>query len=166
MLDRDIILGRYMIDRLYKKLSKQHNQVAYSYASFKFTGHINKEFPAEIWDINKLLLQNYISSNSLFKSNVLLEVGLVTDEKYKRLLDWAFLLKLFLVGGYYGVACPEASFEAVSNKDSVSSGTVEDYYLKRERVITDFGKPIVYKFAQKQETIEQSATSNAFQLDF
>ncbi len=150
MIDRDIKLGRNMLDRLYDKLSKAPLNIAYAYASFKFTGAIEREFPAIPWDINKLLMHNYISSNSMFRTNALYEVGLVTDQKYKRLLDWAFLLKLFLERGYQGIPCPEANFEATADKKSISAGSNEDYDLKRKRIIEDFCKPIMHKYTQQQ----------------
>jgi hypothetical protein len=163
MIDRDIILGRHMIDRLHEKLSAMPSDIVYSYASFKFSGHIDKEFPATMWDINKLLLENYISSNSMFRMSALEEVGLVFDDKYKRLLDWAFLLKLFLKKGYIGVPCPEASFVAVASANSISSGSNEDYHTKRLRVIQDFAKPIIHQHAEKQKMV---AEDNTLHLDF
>jgi len=164
MIDRDIILGRHMIDRLHAKLSKMPSDHVYSYANFKFSGHIDKEFPASQWDINKLLLENYISSNSMFRMSALEEVGLVFDDKYKRLLDWAFLLKLFLKKGWIGVPCPETSFVAVASANSISSGSNEDYHTKRLRVIQDFAKPIIHQHAEKQKAGPDE--EKTFQLDF
>jgi hypothetical protein len=149
MIDRDVDMGRHMLDRLYDKLSKAPHNIAYAYASFKFQGAVNQEFPAVQWDINKLLLHNYISSNSMFKTNAIYEVGLVTDEKYKRLLDWAFLLKLFLERGYMGIPCPDANFVAQSSPSSISAGTPQDYDAKRRLIIEDFCKPILEKYAPK-----------------
>ncbi len=164
MIDRDIILGRHMIDRLYEKLSAQSNDIAYSYANFKFSGHIEREFPAAQWDINRLILENYISSNSMFRMSALDDVGLVFDDKYERLLDWAFLLKLFLKKGWVGIPCPETSFVAVASVNSISSGGNEDYHTKRLRVIQDFAKPIIHQHAKKQKVAKPE--DNTFQLDF
>jgi hypothetical protein len=166
MIDRDIRLGRGMLDRLYDKLYKSPQQVAYSYASFKFTGAVNRDFPADPWDINKLLMHNYISSNSMFRTNVLYEVGLVMDSYYKRLLDWAFLLKLFYSRKYVGVPCPEAKFEATSNHDSISAGGNDDYNIKRMRIIEDFCKPIMIKHAQQQEAVHKTAQVTPTTMDF
>jgi hypothetical protein len=141
MIDSDIELGRHMIDRLVKKLGSQKPNIAFAYASFKFKGEMNREFPAERYDINRLMQHNYISSNSLFKSDITQRVGLVTDDKYKRLLDWAFLLKLY-EHGYYGAPCPEANFVAKSSMKDVSAGGLEDYNIKRDRVIKDFVEPL------------------------
>ena len=156
MIDRDIRLGRNMLDRLYDKLSKAPLNVAYAYASFKFVGAFEREFPAIGWDINKLLMHNYISSNSMFRTSALYEVGPVTDEKYKRLLDWAFLLKLFYERGWIGVPCPEATFEAVATPKSISAGSTQDYDLKRKRVIEDFCKPILEKYTQQQQAAQMA----------
>ena len=147
MLDRDVILGRHMLDRLYRTLDKALPEVAYAYASFAFRGHMHFDFPAKPYDINRLLQHNYISSNSLFRSEVTEKVGLVKDEKFKRLLDWCYLLKLFKAG-YYGEPCPVASFIVQSTESDISSGTKQDYELKRERVIIDFVKPIIDKLKE------------------
>lgn len=155
MIDRDIKLGRNMLDRLYDKLYKAPESVAYAYASFKFTGAVEREFPAVQWDINKLLMHNYISSNSMFRTNALYEVGPVLDDKYKRLLDWAFLLKLFYERGWTGVPCPEANFEATSNPDSISAGSNEDYDIKRKRIIQDFCRPILEKYQERQAAMQK-----------
>lgn len=144
MVDRDITLGRGMIDKMVAKLKKFSwaENVGYAYASFEFKGHVNQKFPAVPFDINRLLQANYISSNSMFRSDVIEKVGLVTDDKYKRLLDYAFLLKAFKMG-YLGVPVPEASFVAKSTKDDISAGSQQDYVIKYKRVFEDFVKPIL-----------------------
>jgi len=144
MVDRDIVLGRGMIDKLVGMLKthSQFKQAGYAYASFEFQGHVNQKFPADPFDINRLLQANYISSNSLFRSEVIEEVGLVTDDKYKRLLDYAFLLKCFKAG-YVGLAVPQASFVAKSTKNDISAGSQEDYVTKYKRVFEDFIQPII-----------------------
>lgn len=143
MIDRDIVLGRHMLDKLVRKLMVMpEDKVGYAYASFKFEGYVNQEFPARPFDINALVQSNYISSNSLFRTKVIEEVGLVTDDHYKRLLDWAFLLKCFK-HGYVGVPEPRASFVAKSTKDDISAGSKDDYKLKYYRVHEDFVKPLL-----------------------
>jgi len=144
MIDRDIILGRGMIDKMVTKLKKFSwaENIGYVYASFEFKGHVNQKFPAVPFDINRLLQANYISSNSMFRSDVIEKVGLVTDDRYKRLLDYAFLLKAFKMG-YLGVPVPEANFVAKSTKDDISAGSQQDYVIKYKRVFEDFVKPIL-----------------------
>jgi len=137
MLDRDIMLGEHIFDKLYETLSAQPLMCAYAYASFEFRGYINMAFPADEWDISRLKKSNYISSNSLFRSDVVAKVELVTDDKYKRLLDWAFLLKL-AKNGYYGTPCPEASFIAKSTAGDISAGSKDDYVRKHIAVVKDF----------------------------
>jgi len=145
MIDRDITLGRHMMDRMAINLAKFHTkqpQIVYTYASFEFKGHFNREFPAAPFNPNRLLQHNYISSNSMFISNVVDEIGLVTDDHFKRLLDWCFLLKLF----YYdciGVPCMDASFIAQSTKDDISAGSPADYEQKHMRVNEYFVRPIL-----------------------
>ena len=142
-LDNDIVLGRYMIDRLVQKMDKF--KMGYCFASFKFQGYMNVEFKNEVFDIGKLLQSNYISSNSLIHIESLKEIGwFVKDDRYKRLLDWALWLK-FLNYGYEGIPCPEAKFVAISNEKDISSKGQEDYKIKSERVIQDFVLPFIEK---------------------
>ncbi len=145
MIDNDIIAGRYLIDRLYEKLSNTNSEIAYAYASFQFKGHINCNFPAIPFDINKLLQGNYISSNSLFKTEIARDIGLVTNKKYERLLDYCFLLKLFY-NGFYGVPCSEASFSVNSTSNDISARSPEDYKIKYQKVQKDFIQPILKKY--------------------
>ena len=142
MVDRDIEAGRGLLDRLYGKLSKSAPNIGYCYATFQFKGYVNADFPAIPFDVNKLLQSNYISSNSLFKSYIINNVGLVTEDKYKRLLDWAFLIKCFREG-YIGVPEPRAYFIAHSDKNDVSAGSQEEYRLKWMMVYNDFIKPLL-----------------------
>lgn len=137
MLDRDIILGEHIFDKLYNRLCEQPLTCAYAYASFEFKGYLNIKFPAEEWHIRRLVQANYISSNSLFRTEAVQHVGLVTDNKYKRLLDWAMLLKMARAG-YHGINVPEASFIAKSEKGDISAGSREDYMKKHYLVVRDF----------------------------
>jgi hypothetical protein len=119
-----------------KKEDFKNNNIAYTYCSFEYKGAINNSFPAIEFNKEKLKKGNYISSNSMFKSKVINDVGLVTDDQYVRLLDWAFLLKC-LKRGYIGKSC-EGFFTAYASKDSISTRSAEDYNVKRERVLRDF----------------------------
>ena len=101
----------------------------------------------------------------MFRMDVLESVGMVTDDKYKRLLDWAFLLKLFKAG-YIGSPCRNATFIVNSTKDDISAGSPEDYHLKRNRVLVDFVKPITEEFQQVKEMESQSRDeTDTFQLE-
>lgn len=142
MCDRDIEAGRGLFDRLHYKLEKSNVNIGYCYASFEFRGHINHQFPAMPFDINRLIMGNYISSNTMFKSHVIEKVGLVTDDQYKRLLDYAFLLKCFRMG-FIGIPEPNAYFIAHSTKNDISAGSNDDYRLKYKRVFDDFIKPLL-----------------------
>lgn len=145
MIDRDIEAGRDLLDRLSQTLDRQDDCVGYCYSNFQFKGHVNCSFPAMPFDINRLIRGNYISSNSMFKSKVIEDVGLVTDDKYKRLLDYAFLLKCF-AHGYVGWPEARASFIAHSTKDDISAGDGDDYQLKFQRVYDDFIRPLIEKY--------------------
>lgn len=142
MIDRDIEAGRGLLDRLYNVLKETRLGIGYAYASFEFKGYINHKFHADPYDINRLIQCNYISSNTMFKSEIIEGVGLVTDDKYKRLLDYAFLLKCFKAG-YIGQPVPEAKFIAHSTTTDISAGDNEDYHKKYKRVYDDFIKPLL-----------------------
>lgn len=144
-LDRDIIPGRHMIDKLSDTLDNASNIVAYSYCGFSYKGDLNADFPITPFNPEKLLQSNYISSMSLFKMSAIKEIGLVTDEKYKRLLDWCLLIKL-LSKGYIGQPCYNTSFIAISQKDDISAGSQDDYKTKYLRVYEDFIKPLFGSF--------------------
>jgi hypothetical protein len=143
MIDRDIEAGRGLLDRLHEKLDGQSAMnVGFAYATFQFKGHVNRDFPAMPYDINMLMQSNYISSNSMWRSNVIEHVGLVTDDQYKRLLDWAFLLKCYKYG-YVGMPVPKAWFIAHSTENDISAGSFDDYKVKFERVRQDFILPLL-----------------------
>jgi len=149
VLDRDIIAGRYMLDRLYDVLERSRFQsdkkFGYAYASFEYRGYINAQFPARVFDINMLMKSNYISSNSLYCSEVVEEVGgFVTEEDTHRLSDWAFFLKLFQ-HGYHGIPSINASFVAISSKDDISAGSQEEYQRTYKIIQERYVKPIVMK---------------------
>jgi len=158
-LDRDIILGRSMIDRMVKALDEKNEfidyKIAYAYANFKFQGYINRSFEAIPFNANKLLNENYISSNSLIRIDYLNDVGgFVTNNRYKRLLDWCLWLKFFSKG-YIGKTCKNASFIAVSKEKDVSAGSLEELNLKKGRVFNDFIKPIIDGYKKVNSTQEE-----------
>lgn len=161
-LDRDINMGRHMLDRMVDVFEDKRTppNVAFVYCKFEFKGAVNREFPADPYDINRLIQGNYISSNSMMKRELLEFIGgPVMDEKYKRLLDWALWLK-FAQLGFIGRACLNTSFVAISSETDISAGTPEDYQLKHERVVEDFVKPLVDQYGKKpaQESASQRRT--------
>jgi hypothetical protein len=180
-LDRDIILGRGMIDKLVSAIEADGlpATVAYCYCSFEFKGHVNRKFNAEPWNLDKLVQANYISSNSLIKSDLLEFIGgHVTDDKYKRLLDWALWLK-FARLGFMGTPCTTTSFVAVSTEKDISAGTTEDYQQKHVRVHNDFVKPLIEELsrpmamspmtpppAQKKVVMRQTQQPSLVKVDF
>jgi len=142
MIDNDIIANKGMIDKLVRTLDEcKDENVAYAYASFEFKGYVNIKFIAKKFDVKRLLNNNYISSNSLIKTSIIEKIDFVYDNKYKRLLDWAYWLKL-LKNGYIGISCPEAHFIAKSSANDVSAGSSKDFNLKRNRVVKDFILPM------------------------
>lgn len=135
-IDNDTEWEENTLENMYYALEKSSKSVGYVYCSFSYKGFINSDFPAVEFDIEKLKIGNYISSNSMFKIKTIYDVGLVTEDRYERLLDWAFLLKC-LKHNYIGVPC-KGSFIAYSSENSVSARSKEDYNIKRERVLRDF----------------------------
>jgi len=159
-LDKDIKLGRHMLDRLLAVIKQSSERHAFCYCSFEFKGAINRQFPCEPYDINRLIKGNYISSNSLIKYDYLEFIGgPVMEQKYKRLLDWALWLKFFQYG-YIGIPCPEAFFTAYASEDSISAGTAQDYQIKARRVWEDFGRPIVLQAQAEIDAAKDLATAS------
>jgi len=147
-LDRDIVLGRSMIDRMVFVLDIVPDNVAFTYANFEFKGVVDRSFPAIPYDINLLLQNNYISSNSLIKIDKLNIIGgFVTEEKYRRLLDWVLWLRFFDYG-YVGLPTPNANFVAISSSEDISAGTNEDFIKKRSLILHEVIKPIMTKHYQ------------------
>jgi|WetSurMetagenome_2_1015567.scaffolds.fasta_scaffold05946_3 hypothetical protein len=143
IIDRDIIPNRNMLMKLHRDLSRSEDNIAYCYCGFEFKGTINDKFYGLTFDPINLLNSNYISSNSMIKYNKLKEVGgFVTDNKYKRLLDWALWLK-FLSAGYHGILCKDTRFIAVSEPSSISAGTREEYRRVYKQIKEDFVKPML-----------------------
>lgn len=136
-IDNDIEWNRNSLDFMVDTLNKSDNNIAYCYCSFEYKGVINKKFPADPFDPKRLMNMNYISSNSMFKTSVINNIPLVTDDKYKRLLDWAYFL-LLLKNGYGGIPCQKGYFIAHASVDSISSGGQEDFRIKYNRVKKDF----------------------------
>lgn len=134
ILDRDIICDRNMLDKFYKIITISNNQVAYVYCGFEYKGHINLKIPATIYNITALKLQNYISSNSLYKTDALLKVGgFVTDTDTHRISDWATFLK-FAINGYKGILCANTSFIAISSPNDISAGNIQEYRSARKLI--------------------------------
>jgi hypothetical protein len=134
ILDNDITLGRYMLDRLVDILDKTNDDIAYAYCGFEYKGHINLKIPVCDYDLNKLKQRNYISSNSLYKTDVLDKVrGFVTDYDTNRLSDWAMFLKL-AINKYKGVFVPSTSFIAMSTKNDISAGSNEEFFSAKQLI--------------------------------
>lgn len=127
VLDNDITLGRNHIDRMMSVVEKSSNKIGYIYCPFEYRGFINVKFPPMEFDVNRLLRSNYISSNSLYKTSMIKQVGgFIVDEDTHRLSDWAMWLKC-LKFGYIGKLCSNTSFVAISTERSISSGGNDEY---------------------------------------
>ncbi len=143
VLDRDIILGRGTLDKLYSVLTKAEKNVGWCYCPFEYKGFVNVKFPAMEFNIQRLVQQNYISSNSLYRTNMLERVGgFVVDEDTHRLSDWAMWLKCYRQG-YIGKLCQDASFIAMSTAGDISAGSTQEYSITRELVMERYIKPLL-----------------------
>ena len=143
-IDNDINAKKNMLFDMKRTLDYSKSNVAYTYCSFNFTGYLNLTINAIPFNSDKLGKANYISSMSMMKSECLEEIGgVVTDNKYFRLLDWALWLK-FLNNGYIGEVT-NTSFTAYASKNSISNKGHDDYKKKALRVIEDFYVPFVLK---------------------
>lgn len=143
MVDRDILPSRHMLDKMLAKIERSKNDIAFVYCNFEFRGTVNRRFYNIPYDPLTIVQNNYVSSNSMIKLNKLDEIGgVITDDKYKRLLDWALWLT-FLSYGYYGELCADASFVAISDDKSISAGTPAEYNQKRRLIQQDFIEPML-----------------------
>ena len=138
VLARDIICGRHMIDRLHNKLKDTPDNIGFSYCPFEFKGHLNMKVPPIEYNINKLIVKNYISGVSLYKSNVLEKVHGFTAEKFlHRLNDWAMFIRLYREG-YSGILCKDTYFIAISSENDISSGSDEEYAMSYNHVVDNY----------------------------
>jgi hypothetical protein len=143
ILDRDIILGRNYLDKMLSTIEKSGGNIGFVYSPFEYKGYINVTFPPRIYDINFLMNNNYISSNSLYKSEAIERVGgFVTDIRIHRLSDWAMWLKMYKFG-YIGQLCSNAFFTAISSPTDISAGSKEEFIEVRKLVIEEYVKPIL-----------------------
>lgn len=141
-IDNDIMASKNMLDSMVDILDNSCYNVAYSYCSFSYVGKQRLFFPSIKFNKEKLLKSNYISSNSMFKTKILLNNGgFITDSKYERLLDYCLYLKL-LQNGFVGEPS-NGYFDAKMSNDSVSNRGIKDYKLKFSRVKEDFINPIL-----------------------
>lgn len=136
-IDNDTTWEENTLENMYNTIEASPSNIGYVYCGFEFYGTINNKFPLMEFNERKLKEGNYISSNSMFKKSVINHVKLVTEDKYKRLLDWAFLLKC-LKSGYIGQGC-EGWFKAETSVNSISAASMENYQIKHDLVLKDFG---------------------------
>lgn len=143
-VDNDIEMDRSLLDNMYYNLVNSNDRIGYCYCPFRYVLPDGREIQFnQQFDRNKLLKQNYISSNSMIKRNVLDEVGgFVCDNKYERLLDYAFWLRC-LYYGYEGLMIPGKEFRTPLNEGNISNRGEDDYKLKYSRIYNDFCLPLI-----------------------
>ena len=137
-LDNNTMWQKNTLDNMYKTIIKSKKNVAYVYTSFQFK---KNDIPVASFmnipfDANRLRQANFISSNSMIKRALLKQCPFITNEKYKRLLDYAHWLS-FLKKGYIG-KLSKGYFYSIMNEGNVSSGNQQDYITKLRRVHADF----------------------------
>lgn len=149
MIDRDILPSRHMIDHMYDTLSKAQlmstrGRVAYCYVDFEYKGYFDLPFKGIEFDAQRLLKNNYISSNSMIVTADLEYIGgVVIDRRFDRLSDWAMWLT-FLGEGFTGIRSPKGSFVAISEEGDVSAGKKEEYQRCYMDVYEHIIKPYFY----------------------
>lgn len=149
-IDNDVIdPSRHVIRSMVSCLDAADARVAYAYTGVTYFDETNNWTKAAVapreFSIDDMLVANYVTSNSLVRSHVLVEAGMfIDDDKYVRLLDWAFWLKLLRLGYVGSLAC-DSSIIALYTEGSVSAGTNADYIKKASRVRRDFVDGINFK---------------------
>jgi len=139
-IDNDTTWKLNTLTHMYETLSKcRDDSIAYCYCSFEYVGKVNAKFPAIPFNKDKLKKVNYISSNSMFRTEIIENIPPIIDDKYVRLLDYAYFLHL-LYHGYRGIPCEKGYFRADTTNNSISSRDGEDYKEKFQRVYEDFIK--------------------------
>lgn len=154
-LDNNIELGRYFIDRLYNKIKNSNDNIGYVYGNLEYKGKINYKFPAIEFNLEKLLQNNYISSNSMFKTDYVIEIGLVKDNSMKRLLDWVFLIQMARFG-YYGMPAKNANHIAWTTNQNISTKNNNDFNLKRLLVYKNYITPFIEEIKEQQKIDNQN----------
>lgn len=141
IIDDDIILGRFMLDRLFNVLDKTGDEVGYSYCGLEYKGFTNLKIPVGEFDINRLKKKNYISSNSLYKTAAIYKVGgFITELELNRLSDWCMFLKMYQFG-LKGVFVPNTSFVAMSTATDISAGSIDEWLKTKKLVVERFKLP-------------------------
>jgi len=136
-IDNDLTTSRGMLDKMYNTLLGADKKCGYSYSSFEFYGAINFTFPARRFDPVLLQKQNYISSCSLIRSELVDRYGFITDDSLVGLLDWCFFINL-LNKGYVGIPVKDTHFKAFSTPTSVSCWPNGGYEETVKRVLDKF----------------------------
>ena len=137
-VDNDTIWNRKTFDKMLRILEISPDNIAYAYCSFSYRGAVTADFPAIPFDPTRLRQNNYISSNSIFKTGILKKFEPIDDNKYQRLLDWAYYLRL-LNNKYIGIPT-DGYFTALAGKNSISAGSNMEFHQKRMAVLEDFCK--------------------------
>lgn len=143
-LDNDIEPEYHFLDKMYSTLKNSSSKIGYTYCNFQTYGTKKLLFKAKPFSIDSLLQQNYISSNSLIKTEAFLSVkGFNCNKEYERLCDWVMWLKL-LEMEYEGIPC-ETFFKTEIKESSISNRSLKDYYEKYRRILKDIVEPLKIK---------------------
>lgn len=142
-IDNDINMQSKLLDHMFNYLKKSKDNIAYVYCPFSYILDNGQyiSFKGK-FDVERLIHQNWISSNSMIKRESLERVGgFVIDSQYERLLDWCLWLK-FAYYNLSGMMIDSKSFTTPLNKNNVSARGEEDYKVKFRRVRRDFCIPL------------------------
>lgn len=138
-IDNDVVFGTNTLSYMYNCIKNSEKKIGYVYCNFDYikNNRIFASFKFLQFNGTQLKKSNYISSVSMIKRNVLEKVGgFITNNKYKRLLDYALWLKM-LNQGYIG-KLSQGYFKAIMSENSISNGSDEEYKKVLREVHRDF----------------------------
>ena len=113
--DDDIELKPIMLEVLLTKL--RYSQASISYCNYDRVGELTGKVKGLPWDVEKLKIENYISTMSLIKAKDFPAEGF--DENLERFQDWDLWLRM-AEQGKYGVHTNETLFNAYYDTGNIS----------------------------------------------
>lgn len=105
-LDADDTIDPTCLDKAERLLDAATKDIAYVYSQMRIFGATTGLLRARPYSIRALLYRNYVSSDTLYRKSVLMEVGGFADEMTDAYEDWDIHLSM-AEKGYRGLFIPE-----------------------------------------------------------